>query len=81
MPDGVRELLGRGIRAAGGPRRARIVLTLAAALALDGAEKGTASSMAPRRESAFAIGSTRIGQRPGRRRSAGTGPRQGAERV
>ncbi|MFR0357589.1 MFS transporter [Streptomyces sediminimaris] len=51
----------RGVRALGGPARARAVLTLAGALAVDGADKGTVSAMTPQLAHAFGINNTQIG--------------------
>ena len=47
--------------AAGGPARARVALTLAAVLAVNGADIGTVSSTANNLESAFGVGNTQIG--------------------
>ncbi|WP_316740790.1 MFS transporter [Streptomyces sp. MK7] len=57
----VAALAERGARTLGGPARARAVLTLAGALAVDGADKGTVSAMAPQLTHAFGIGNTQIG--------------------
>ncbi|MEV0689165.1 MFS transporter [Streptomyces sp. NPDC050388] len=51
----------RASRLLGGPAQSRVVLTLAGALAVDGADKGTVSAMAPQLKSAFGIGNTQIG--------------------
>ncbi|MFF9127567.1 MFS transporter [Streptomyces sp. NPDC014889] len=56
-----RALLGRGVQALGGPARARVVLALAATLAVDGADKGTVSAMASQLERTFDIDNTQIG--------------------
>ncbi|PZH04840.1 MFS transporter [Streptomyces sp. NTH33] len=60
-PAPAQALLGRGIQALGGPARARIVLTLAATLAVDGADKGTVSAMASQLKHTFGINNTQIG--------------------
>ncbi|MEV8124577.1 MFS transporter [Streptomyces sp. NPDC085944] len=57
----VRILAERGARALGGPARARVVLTLAGALAVDGADKGAVSAMAPQLARAFDLGYVQIG--------------------
>jgi predicted MFS family arabinose efflux permease len=49
------------VDAAGGPARARVVLTLAAVLGLAGADTGTISATSNNLEEAFGIGNTRIG--------------------
>jgi predicted MFS family arabinose efflux permease len=49
------------VDAAGGPARARVVLTLAAVLALQGADTGTIASTTSGLERAFHIGNTQIG--------------------
>ncbi|MBH5130549.1 MFS transporter [Streptomyces sp. HB-N217] len=60
-PRRVRTLAERGVRALGGPARARVVLTLAGALAVDGADKGVVSAMAPQLARAFDLGYVEIG--------------------
>jgi MFS family permease len=47
--------------AAGGPARARVALTLAAVLGLNGADTGTISSTTGNLERAFGVGNTQIG--------------------
>jgi predicted MFS family arabinose efflux permease len=47
--------------AAGGPARGRVVLTLAAVLAVDAADKGTVGATATNLEDAFSIGTVEIG--------------------
>lgn len=47
--------------AAGGPARGRVVLTLAAVLAADGADKGTVAATATNLEHAFSVGTVQIG--------------------
>jgi predicted MFS family arabinose efflux permease len=47
--------------AAGGPARARVAVTLAAVLAVNGADTGTVSSTASNLERAFGVGNTQIG--------------------
>lgn len=54
-------VVGRVSRLLGGPARSRVVLTLAAVLAVDGADKGTVSAMAPQLKTAFGIDNTQIG--------------------
>jgi len=49
------------VDAAGGPARARVALTLAAVLALNGADTGTIGSTASNLENAFHVGTTQIG--------------------
>jgi Major Facilitator Superfamily len=49
------------VDAAGGPARARVVLILAAVLALQGADTGTIASTTSNLEQAFHIGNTQIG--------------------
>ncbi len=49
------------VDAAGGPARARVALTLAAVLALSGADTGTISATASNLEQAFHVGNTKIG--------------------
>jgi predicted MFS family arabinose efflux permease len=49
------------VGAAGGPARARVTLTLAAVLAVNGADTGTISSTTNNLESAFGVGNTQIG--------------------
>lgn len=49
------------VTAAGGPARARVVLTLAAVLGLSGADTGTISSTTDNLERAFHVGNTQIG--------------------
>jgi predicted MFS family arabinose efflux permease len=49
------------VDAAGGPARARVALTLAAVLAVNGADTGTISSTTNNLESAFGVGNTQIG--------------------
>lgn len=61
MPRAVQALAERGVRVFGGPARARAVLTLSGALAVDGADKGTVSAMAPQLTRAFGINTTEIG--------------------
>lgn len=60
-----RQLIRRGravaVNAAGGPARARVALTLAAVLAVNGADVGTISSTADNLERAFHVGNTQIG--------------------
>ncbi|MFJ7150284.1 MFS transporter [Streptomyces sp. NPDC100445] len=55
------QIMERGLQALGGPARARIVLTLAATLAVDGADKGTVSAMAAQLKHTFGISNTEIG--------------------
>lgn len=61
----VKEQAGRLIRratdAVGGTARARVVLVLGGVLALDGADKGTISTMAGPLEHTFSVGNTAIG--------------------
>lgn len=54
-------VMARASRLLGGPARSRVILTLAGALAVDGADKGTVAAMAPQLKSAFGVGNTRIG--------------------
>jgi len=49
------------VDAAGGPARARVALTLAAVLAVSGADTGTISAVADNLERAFGVGNTQIG--------------------
>jgi predicted MFS family arabinose efflux permease len=49
------------VNAAGGPARARVALTLAAVLAVNGADTGTISATANNLERVFGIGNTQIG--------------------
>jgi MFS family permease len=49
------------VDAAGGPARARVALTLAAVLAVNGADTGTVSSTTSNLERAFGVGNTQIG--------------------
>ncbi|MGH3246830.1 MAG: MFS transporter [Trebonia sp.] len=49
------------VDAAGGPARARVALTLAAVLAVNGADTGTISSVTGNLERAFGVGNTQIG--------------------
>jgi predicted MFS family arabinose efflux permease len=49
------------VNAAGGPARARVALTLAAVLAVNGADTGTISSTTNDLERAFGVGNTQIG--------------------
>lgn len=49
------------VDAAGGPARARVALTLAAVLGLNGADTGTISSVTDNLERAFGVGNTQIG--------------------
>jgi predicted MFS family arabinose efflux permease len=49
------------VDAAGGPARARVVLTLAAVLGLNGADTGTISATTNNLEQAFGVGNTQIG--------------------
>jgi predicted MFS family arabinose efflux permease len=49
------------VEAAGGPARARVVLTLAAVLGLDGADTGTVGATENNLERVFHIGNTQIG--------------------
>jgi len=49
------------VDAAGGPARARVALTLAAVLAVSGADTGTISATADNLERSFGIGNTEIG--------------------
>ena len=49
------------VDAAGGPARARVALTLAAVLAVSGADTGTISATADNLERAFRVGNTQIG--------------------
>jgi MFS family permease len=49
------------VYAAGGPARARVALTLAAVLAVNGADTGTVSSTTSNPERAFGVGNTQIG--------------------
>ncbi|MFF9408076.1 MFS transporter [Streptomyces anandii] len=60
-PTPAKALVSRGLRALGGPARARIALTLAATLALDGADKGTVSAMASQLKHTFGIDNTEVG--------------------
>ncbi|MCV2458173.1 MFS transporter [Streptomyces sp. ICN988] len=53
--------MGQAFRLLGGPARSRVVLTLAAALAVDGADKGTVAAMAPQLKAAFGISNTQLG--------------------
>ncbi len=57
----VRILAERGVLALGGPARTRVVLTLAGALAVDGADKGAVSAMAPQLARTFGLGYVQIG--------------------
>jgi predicted MFS family arabinose efflux permease len=57
----VRHVAGFVERKVGGPARFRIILLLAAVLALDTADKGTVSAVAANLEQAFGIGNTEIG--------------------
>jgi predicted MFS family arabinose efflux permease len=57
----VRHIRDLALRAAGGPARLRVVLTLAAVLGLSGADTGTISSTAGNLERAFGVGNTQIG--------------------
>jgi predicted MFS family arabinose efflux permease len=49
------------VDAAGGPARARVALTLAAVLAVNGADTGTISATTDNLERAFGVGNTQIG--------------------
>lgn len=49
------------VNAAGGPARARVALTLAAVLAVNGADVGTVSATTGNLERAFGVGNTQIG--------------------
>lgn len=49
------------VDAAGGPARARVALTLAAVLAVNGADTGTISATTSNLEQAFGVGNTQIG--------------------
>jgi MFS family permease len=49
------------LHAAGGPARARVAVTLAAVLAVNGADTGTISSTTSNLERAFGVGNTQIG--------------------
>ena len=49
------------VNAAGSPARARIALTLAAVLAVNGADTGTISATTDNLERAFGVGNTQIG--------------------
>lgn len=49
------------IEAVGGPARARVALTLAAVLAVNGADTGTISATADNLETSFGVGNTQIG--------------------
>ncbi|GGZ63848.1 MFS transporter [Streptomyces bluensis] len=60
-PEPARALFDRGIRAVGGRARARVVSTLAATLAVDGADKGAVSAMAPQLRDTFGINNIQIG--------------------
>ncbi|MFF8996151.1 MFS transporter [Streptomyces sp. NPDC014983] len=57
----MRVLIERGLRALGGSARARVTLTLAGTLALDGADKGAVSAMASQLKHTFGINNTGIG--------------------
>lgn len=65
VTEAARRLIGRGravaLNAAGGPARARVALTLAAVLAVSGADVGTIASTADNLERAFHVGNTQIG--------------------
>ncbi|HEU5389449.1 MAG TPA: MFS transporter [Streptosporangiaceae bacterium] len=58
---GARRARDTALRAAGGPARLRVVLTLAAVLGLSGADTGTISSTTGNLERAFHVGNTQIG--------------------
>jgi MFS family permease len=57
----VRRVRTLAVDAAGGPARARVVLTLAAVLGLNGADTGTISATANNLEKSFHVGNTQIG--------------------
>ncbi|PZS37654.1 MAG: MFS transporter, partial [Pseudonocardiales bacterium] len=61
MIPGARRLREYVLHAAGGPARARVVLTLAAVLGLEGADTGTISATTGNLERAFHVGNTDIG--------------------
>ena len=58
---GAQGLLDRGSALVGGPTRARVILILAAALALQGADVATLSATADDLQRVFGIGNTAIG--------------------
>jgi hypothetical protein len=57
----LRRVRALAVDSAGGPARARAALTLAAVLAVNGADTGTISATASNLEHAFGIGNTQIG--------------------
>lgn len=57
----VRRIRALAVDAAGGPQRARVALTLAAVLAVNGADTGTISAATDNLERAFHVGNTQIG--------------------
>jgi MFS family permease len=59
--EAARRVRAFAVDAAGGPARARVVLTLAAVLGLSGADTGTISATANNLEKAFHVGNTQIG--------------------
>ncbi|MFF2650261.1 MFS transporter [Streptomyces sp. NPDC058045] len=61
MRVGVRAARDRLLRTLGGPQQARAILLLGAVLGLDGADKGTVSTMAGPLKAAFGVGNTEIG--------------------
>ncbi len=52
---------GEFVKRVGGPARARVIAVFGAVLALNGADTSTVSAISPQLESAYHIGSTRIG--------------------
>jgi len=61
LTGAARRARGIAVNAAGGPARARVVITLAAVLGLDGADTGTVTATENNLERAFHIGNAEIG--------------------
>jgi hypothetical protein len=69
------------VNAAGGPARARVALTLAAVLAVNGADVGTVSATMGNLERAFGVGNTLIGLLHCRKRLSVRAPGPGRGRA
>ena len=61
LTGAARRVRGIAVNAAGGPARARVVVTLAVVLGLDGADTGTVTSTENNLERAFHIGNAEVG--------------------
>ncbi|HET9059924.1 MAG TPA: MFS transporter [Acidimicrobiales bacterium] len=64
LPDAVHKPIDKLEEIAGGPARARVIVLLAAVMALESADAGTVGAVAAQLERAFHIGNTRFGLLP-----------------